>query len=226
METKPDKNESWNMRAIVIVVFACTWLVGGSAWYTCSIKQVCGDPLQVIVTENPPAPEPEPAEEAAVAQAEAEVPVITKQTTEEPKKEEPVVEETPVVEEPEVGNAKVVEEAKPIIPLVISSYRFGEWKAEAALSSTFYEQVTEVINKAKSHPGAIRIVGHADPIGPQEANEYTAQARATHMRDILIRHGIDAARIETTNAGSQKPIADNNSVDGRARNRRVEVFFE
>jgi len=271
METKPGNKASWNMRAIVIIVLAFSWLIGGAAWYTCSIKQVCSEPLPVA--EQPPAPEPVPAAEPVVAQVEEvsieviEVPVINEQTPPEPEEEEtpvfepveepivahiepekinesespePVEEETPVVEEPEepkapdvedtevknaVEEAKVVE-VKPITPLVISRYRFGVWEAESALSSILYERVTEAINRAWSHTGAIRIVGHADPIGPREVNVNIAQARANHMREILIRHGIDAARIEATNAGSQQPVADNNTVDGRARNRRVEVFFE
>ncbi|HET8549139.1 MAG TPA: OmpA family protein, partial [Bryobacteraceae bacterium] len=50
-----------------------------------------------------------------------------------------------------------------------------------------------------------------------------SEKRAASIANWLGAHGIDKARLTTQGFGSDKPIADNNTEDGRARNRRVEL---
>lgn len=45
------------------------------------------------------------------------------------------------------------------------------------------------------------------------------------MRDYLVSRGVNAARIQTEGRGSREPIASNATAEGRARNRRVEIFL-
>ena len=66
------------------------------------------------------------------------------------------------------------------------------------------------------------IVGHTDDSGPREANVALSAARADAVKAYLAAKGIPAGDIVTSGAGPDRPIAPNNTADGRARNRRIE----
>lgn len=69
----------------------------------------------------------------------------------------------------------------------------------------------------------LHITGHADDSGTPAHNRRLAQARADRLRDLLVQRGAPLTSIDTSSAGSDRPIADNTSPEGRAMNRRVEV---
>lgn len=76
-----------------------------------------------------------------------------------------------------------------------------------------------------SHPETtIRIIGHTDSTGSDAVNNPLSINRAAGTRDYLAARGVSSARIAIDGRGEREPIADNNSADGRARNRRVEIF--
>jgi OOP family OmpA-OmpF porin len=66
------------------------------------------------------------------------------------------------------------------------------------------------------------VVGHTDDRGLREANLQLSAARAESVKAYLVNKGIPAADIQTSGAGPDRPIADNLSPEGRARNRRIE----
>jgi outer membrane protein OmpA-like peptidoglycan-associated protein len=69
----------------------------------------------------------------------------------------------------------------------------------------------------------IRIEVHTDNIeGPKTSLELS-EKRAASVANWLAAHGVDKARLTTQGFGSDKPIADNNTDEGRARNRRIEL---
>lgn len=68
----------------------------------------------------------------------------------------------------------------------------------------------------------IQIIGHTDSSGERLANVALSLARAGTVRDYLVNKGIAAERLSALGAGPDRPIADNASEDGRARNRRIE----
>ena len=68
----------------------------------------------------------------------------------------------------------------------------------------------------------IRIVGHTDNVGTEQANQILSQGRADALRDELVARGIEADRIETLGKGEKEPVASNDTEEGRALNRRVE----
>lgn len=70
--------------------------------------------------------------------------------------------------------------------------------------------------------GKVRVEGHTDWIGSDAYNQRLSEARAKSVRNYLIQKGIEPARLEAVGYGESKPIADNNTVQGRARNRRTE----
>ncbi len=70
----------------------------------------------------------------------------------------------------------------------------------------------------------IRIIGHTDSTGSDAINNPLSVNRASSVRDYLGSRGVSAQRIAVDGRGSREPVADNGSEQGRARNRRVEIF--
>ncbi len=78
----------------------------------------------------------------------------------------------------------------------------------------------------KKYPDAkISLVGYTDNIGGDAYNLKLSEKRADAVKDYLVKHGIDAARIQTAGRGKADPIADNSTEKGRFQNRRVEVLM-
>jgi len=69
----------------------------------------------------------------------------------------------------------------------------------------------------------VLIVGHTDSIGGDVPNQKLSLKRAQAVKAYLVARGIDAKRVQTAGLGKKKPIADNKTGQGRAKNRRVEV---
>lgn len=71
----------------------------------------------------------------------------------------------------------------------------------------------------------VRIVGHTDSTGSDAVNDPLSLQRATSTRNYLAERGVNGARIQVSGRGSHEPVAGNDSAEGRARNRRVEIFI-
>jgi outer membrane protein OmpA-like peptidoglycan-associated protein len=71
----------------------------------------------------------------------------------------------------------------------------------------------------------VRIIGHTDSTGSDAINNPLSIDRAASARDYLVSRGVDGRRIQIDGRGSREPIADNNTENGRARNRRIEIFL-
>ncbi len=69
----------------------------------------------------------------------------------------------------------------------------------------------------------VTIDGYTDSIGNKEYNDVLSLKRANSARDYLVKMGVAADRIETAGHGFDNPIASNDTEEGRAENRRVEV---
>src|SRR5438445_364234 len=63
-------------------------------------------------------------------------------------------------------------------------------------------------------------------IGGDAYNKKLSERRAEAVKRYLVRQGIDAGRIRTVGYGKTKPVADNGTEEGRAKNRRAEVVVE
>ncbi|HSC16404.1 MAG TPA: OmpA family protein [Gammaproteobacteria bacterium] len=75
-----------------------------------------------------------------------------------------------------------------------------------------------------SYPGLrFMVEGHTDDTGTVAANNELSLRRALAVRDYLINQGVAASSTDVAGLGSSRPIADNATADGRARNRRVEI---
>jgi outer membrane protein OmpA-like peptidoglycan-associated protein len=69
------------------------------------------------------------------------------------------------------------------------------------------------------------IEGYTDSVGSQDFNRLLSEHRANAVRDYLMQHGVDAARLVAVGRGAENPIASNATPSGRALNRRIEFHL-
>lgn len=93
-------------------------------------------------------------------------------------------------------------------------------------TSTLTPQSREILDAAATvftrfpSVGA-EVQGHTDSQGADATNQALSQTRAEAVRDYLVGQGVDAAQLTPRGYGEAEPIADNDTAEGRARNRRV-----
>jgi outer membrane protein OmpA-like peptidoglycan-associated protein len=74
----------------------------------------------------------------------------------------------------------------------------------------------------------LEITGHTDNVGDDDKNMVLSKKRAESLKSYLVSKGVESTRLNTLFFGETKPIADNNTPEGRKKNRRVEmkIIFE
>lgn len=90
-----------------------------------------------------------------------------------------------------------------------------------AKSNKSLNEVADILKADESL--MIDIDGHTDEVGSNESNLVLSENRAAAVRDYLISKGIAENRMKSTGYGEEKPIADNKTAAGRAKNRRTEM---
>lgn len=96
----------------------------------------------------------------------------------------------------------------------------------AALQPDSRRVVEDLIVIMKAYPTARgRLEGHTDNTGDAAANKTLSDARARTVRDAMVAGGIDAARLDAAGFGQERPVASNDSEEGRAKNRRTELVI-
>jgi outer membrane protein OmpA-like peptidoglycan-associated protein len=87
--------------------------------------------------------------------------------------------------------------------------------------------LNEVVRLLKVNPDIVlvSIEGHTDDLGSHEHNDELSAARARSVMAYLIKRGIAPNRVESKGFGKRKPIADNQTAEGRQKNRRVEFHI-
>ena len=79
---------------------------------------------------------------------------------------------------------------------------------------------------ARSCPGDLIVVGHTDSRGDAYANQVLSLARAQAVGDALVQLGIESNRVTAKGVGESSPIAENETPEGRATNRRIEITVD
>jgi OmpA-OmpF porin, OOP family len=69
----------------------------------------------------------------------------------------------------------------------------------------------------------IEIGGHTDNVGDDQSNELLSQRRAESVKQYLVKKGVKPERVQTKGYGESMPVADNDTNEGRQKNRRTEV---
>ncbi|GAA4295346.1 OmpA family protein [Aestuariibaculum suncheonense] len=86
------------------------------------------------------------------------------------------------------------------------------------------ETLNKLIGVFKEYPDTnLLVVGHTDSTGDAAYNMTLSKNRANAVTSYLTSHGIGSSRLTTNWFGEEQPIADNSTVEGRAKNRRVNV---
>lgn len=94
----------------------------------------------------------------------------------------------------------------------------------AALRPDFRASLDQVAQTLTSYQSTyVNIGGHTDSIGSDAVNQRLSEARATTVADYLVQRGVAPQRIQTRGFGKSQPVASNDTEEGRARNRRVEI---
>lgn len=85
----------------------------------------------------------------------------------------------------------------------------------------------DIAVKIQEYPGVtVELVGHADSVGSEAANEKIGMTRAENVKKYLVeRHNIEPDRFEVSSKGETEPVGDNTTAEGRKQNRRVEVIM-
>jgi len=84
-------------------------------------------------------------------------------------------------------------------------------------------RLTEVAKALQETDRPITIEGHTDARGNEQMNATLSQARADSVRTFLISQGVPAERLSAVGRGEAQPVASNDTTEGRANNRRVEI---
>ena len=71
----------------------------------------------------------------------------------------------------------------------------------------------------------VRIIGHTDNVGSDSVNDPLSLQRAGSTRDYLTARGVNPNRVIIQGRGEREPVASNATAEGRAENRRVEIFL-
>jgi len=92
------------------------------------------------------------------------------------------------------------------------------------ISPGFQTTLDQISNSLVQYPDSlVDVMGHTDSTGSDEYNMALSQRRAAAVGDYLVLRGVSRARIETIGYGERYPVASNDTPEGRARNRRVEI---
>jgi OmpA-OmpF porin, OOP family len=92
------------------------------------------------------------------------------------------------------------------------------------LTTSSFSALDEVVTILQNNPGLqLNINGYSDNTGQAAANKTLSQKRADAVKQYLVKKGIAQARLKATGYGPENPVAGNDTEEGRAKNRRVEL---
>ncbi|MGD2134697.1 MAG: OmpA family protein [Gemmatimonadales bacterium] len=115
-----------------------------------------------------------------------------------------------------------IEEEGTARPLVLQGVTFQSGRS--ALTESSFAVLNEVAASLKAHPDVrVEVAGHTDATGSRELNLRLSLQRAQAVMAYLARQGVEPSRMEARGYGPDEPIATNDTAEGRAQNRRVEL---
>jgi OOP family OmpA-OmpF porin len=124
----------------------------------------------------------------------------------------------PVVEEPPPPVVEEVVAERIVLRGVHFDFDKSDIRPDAAVI------LDEAASMLSGRPDiSVRVQGHTDATGPEAYNEGLSERRAASVREYLVDKGIAASRLTSAGFGESQPMATNDTREGRALNRRVEL---
>ena len=125
------------------------------------------------------------------------------------------------------GCPEITEETKEVLKEALQGIEF-ELGSDVITAASYpiLDKVVKVMQENEAY--LLRISGHTDDQGDDDANLILSHKRASATKNYLIAKGIETERLDAFGYGETKPVADNTTAEGRAQNRRVEfeIVFE
>lgn len=136
------------------------------------------------------------------------------------------LETQPETDSAAVAETEPAEEITPLLPenlIIHFSYNRSDFKSA--------EEISRFLSECKAYlekePGSmLNITGHADATGTETYNQALGMKRAESVKSYFVGQGIPAEKIETSSMGESVPVADNATPQGKAKNRRTEIFIK
>lgn len=94
---------------------------------------------------------------------------------------------------------------------------------KATLTEASKTELNKLVDIMKRSDIIIELGGHTDDVGSSESNKNLSQERVNSVREYLVAHGVERDRMAAVGYGEERPIATNDTDEGRQKNRRVEV---
>lgn len=88
------------------------------------------------------------------------------------------------------------------------------------------DELAQTLKQPEASNWKLKIEGHTDSKGAEDYNLKLSQLRADSVKSYLESKGVNASKITATGFGEAKPIASNDTDEGRAKNRRVDFIIE
>ncbi|MDR1196605.1 MAG: autotransporter domain-containing protein [Endomicrobium sp.] len=182
------------------------------------------DPALELLSSSYSKPETEKPEEPKEEEYDAALALLNPSPEPEPEQEQPNMEDAKVVEEQQKEAA--LRRSKPVLKsfsLNMANFAAGKSVLTEKAKDNIRLQADEI---KKFEFEKITIEGHTDSTGNAALNKKLSRERAKAVFDVFEEEGISPRKMSYIGFSSLLPVAPNNTKDGRAQNRRVEIFVE
>lgn len=197
-----------NSRSLVLIIFAA-WSALCWRWYVCGIKQACDKDKNLATQElvQTPAIEPDTVVEDLTAQPSN---TYSNNASNAASKKKPFsANEIDKVQFEEVSDRMLIH------------FPYNSVRKED--NDAIDDYLTQLAQQVISTGETISITGHTDFVGSAKFNTRFGERRANSIRDILVKKGVPKAKIKCKSSGDRKPVATNDTAQGRYLNRRAEI---
>ena len=128
---------------------------------------------------------------------------------------------------PDNANLEIVEEEgqAPAIKVTFDSGILFATNSSAVSDASKSALRNFAANLEKNPDTDLKIIGHTDNTGQVDYNQTLSEKRAKSVYDYLIEQGVSSRRMIFEGKGIHQPVASNSTVEGRAKNRRVEIMI-
>ena len=121
--------------------------------------------------------------------------------------------------------AKIKEDARGTVITLDGAVLFASGQTQLlAIAEQTLSDVAKVLKELEPN-SAVNIVGYTDSVGSNENNLRLSEQRAQSVRNYLVSQGVDSSKLVAVGRGEEQPIASNDTPEGRANNRRVELII-